>query len=291
MKLNTASRTAQYMALFRAVESNRREKSRLFYDPFAISFLDRDLRLLANLSKIAILQDVIPTIIHLNGVGAISSGIARTKYIDDKLEMTVQEGIKQVIILGAGFDTRALRLESLKNIPVLEIDHPSTSNFKIVRLRTSFQYLPKKVSYCQANFQEQTLDEIADLYKINFDLPTTIIWEGVTNYLSVESVSQTFQFTRKFSESLSIIFTYIDKKVLEAPESFEGTQKLFKRLRQDEEVWSFGFLPEELPSYVKQYGLSLIEDLNATEYRKRYMPERKSISKGYEFYRIAFAKR
>ena len=279
------------MALFRAVESNRRKNSRLFYDPFAIRFLDKDLQLLANLSRAPILQDVIPTVIHLNGIGAISSGIARTKYIDDKLEMTIQEGIKQVIILGAGFDTRALRLPSLQNILVLEIDHPSTSNFKIARLGCSLQYLHKNVSYYQVDFQEQTLDEMADIYKINFDLPTTILWEGVTNYLSAESVSQTFQFTRKFSESLHIIFTYINKKVLETPEIFDGTQKMFKRLRQDEEVWTFGFSPEELPSYLKRYNLSLIEDLNATEYRKRYMPERKSISKGYEFYRIAYAKR
>jgi len=291
MKFNTASRTAQYMALFRAIESNRQKNRRLFYDPFAIRFLDKDLKLLANLSRAPILQDVIPTVIHLNGMGAISSGIARTKYIDDKLEMTIREGIKQVIILGAGFDTRALRLSSLQDILVLEIDHPSTSNFKIARLGYSLQSLPPNVSYYQIDLQEQTLDEMADRYKINFDLPTTILWEGVTNYLSAESVSQTFQFTRKFSKGLYIIFTYVDKKVLETPESFEGTQKLFKRLKQDEEMWTFGFFPEELPSYLKRYDLSLIEDVNATEYRKRYMPKRKSISKGYEFYRIAYARR
>jgi hypothetical protein len=52
-----------------------------------------------------------------------------------------------------------------------------------------------------------------------------------------------------------------------------------------------GFNPNNLTSYLKQFDMVLKEDLDATEYRNRYMPERTSILEGYEFYRVAMAKR
>jgi hypothetical protein len=62
-------------------------------------------------------------------------------------------------------------------------------------------------------------------------------------------------------------------------------------LKRNEEQWTFGFNPNELSSYLKRFGLVLIEDLNATEYRNRYMPHRQGILEGYEFYHVAIAKR
>lgn len=291
MKLKTASRTAQYMALFRAIESNRPAKKRLFYDPFASFFLDNGLKLLSKLSGITILQNTIPRLIHKNGLGAISSGIARTKYIDDLLEKTIREGAKQVIILGAGFDTRGLRLQSLKDISVIEIDHPDTSEFKLHRLRAYLKALPDNVSYFQADFQKQTLDNISESCRIHFDLPTTIIWEGVTNYLTAEAIDQTLLFTRRFNAGFNFIFTYINKQVLTHPEAFQGTQKLFKNLRHHQEVWTFGFDPDELPGYLARFNLKIMEDIGAADYRIKYMPERTDIAEGYEFYRVVSAKK
>lgn len=291
MKLNTASRTAQYMALFRAIESNRPANDRLFYDPFAILFLDSSLKFITKLSGISLFRNFIPKIIHNQGNGAISSGIARTKYIDDLLEKTMKEGVKQVIILGAGFDTRGFRLPSLKEISVIEIDHPDTSRFKIERLKSSHIELPSNISFYEINFEKQSLEEIFETHKISFDLPTTIIWEGVTNYLTEDSIKNTFEFTKRFTDKFNIIFTYINRLVLEHPEEFKGTQKVMKTLKEHEESWTFGFYPEKLTEYLKQFNLTLIEDLNASEYRKKYMPERVDIAEGYEFYRVVLAKR
>jgi hypothetical protein len=52
-----------------------------------------------------------------------------------------------------------------------------------------------------------------------------------------------------------------------------------------------GFEPSELSSYLEKYGLTLSDDKGATEYREKYIPERKELLNGYEFYRVAFAKR
>jgi methyltransferase (TIGR00027 family) len=291
MKPGTASRTAQYMALFRAIETARPPDNRLFDDPYATLFLDPRLKLVATVSSLPIVGSLTPKLVHQQAPGAISSGIARTKYIDDLVEKTVTEGVKQVILLGAGFDTRALRLECLKTTHVIEIDHPDTAKLKLDRLVFSLGRLPRNVTYHQVDLNGQSLDEIGAACNIDLNLPTTIIWEGVTNYLTPAGIDATFLFTRRFCNGIHLIFTYVDRRVLEHPEEFVGAEKLFKNLRANQEQWTFGFVPNELPEHMRRFGLTLVVDSNATDYRNRYMPERGDIAAGYEFYRVALAER
>jgi methyltransferase (TIGR00027 family) len=291
MKANTASRTAQYMALFRAIETGRPSHKRLFSDPYAAIFLDKKLNRVAKFSKLPIIGRLIPKIIQKRGPGALSSGIARTKYIDELLWQTILKGVKQVIILGAGFDTRPLRLDYLNSIPVIEIDHPDTARWKINRLKETLGDLPKNVSYFQIDFNKQSLEDLASEHNLNFDIPTTIIWEGVTNYLTQHAIDETFEFVKKFTTGSYLIFTYINRLVLDNPGLFIGTEKVLENLTKNEESWTFGFNPEELSSYLAEFHLTLLEDLGAGEYRKKYMPDREAVSKGYEFYRVAFVSR
>ena len=291
MQKNNPSRTAQYMALFRAIETVRPSQKRLFNDPFAMIFLDNKLKLTVKISSIPFLRRLIFKIIQNKAPGALSSGIARTKYIDDLLEQTIADGVKQVIILGAGYDTRALRLDFLKNVSIIEIDHPDTSNIKIKKLENTIGNLPTNVKYYQIDFKKQNLTDLATEYHLNLDIPTTIIWEGVTNYLNQDSVNKTFEFIQKFSDKTYIIFTYIEKLVLENPEAFQGTGKLFKNLKKNEEPYTFGIQPNKLSEYLNNFDLTLIENKSANEYRNKYLPERTNLNKGHEFYRAAYAKR
>ena len=291
MRTDTPSRTAQYMALFRAIETLRPSQKRLFTDPFAMIFLDNTLKLAVKISSIPFLRNLIFKIIQNKAPGALSSGIARTKYIDDLLEQTISDGVEQVIILGAGFDTRALRLNFLKNISIIEIDHPDTSNIKIKKLENTIGNLPSNVKCYQLDFEKQNLTDLAKEYNLKLDIPTTIIWEGVTNYLNQEAVNKTFEFIQKFSDKTYIIFTYIDKQVLDNPQAFQGTEQLFKNLKKSEEPYTFGIQPDKLLEYLNKFDLKLIENKSADEYRNKYMPERTNLNKGYEFYRVAYAKR
>jgi methyltransferase (TIGR00027 family) len=251
--------------------------------------LDKGLKLAVQASKFSLIRNYVVKTIQRKIPGALSSGIARTKHIDDLLQNTVSNDVEQLMILGAGFDTRALRLDFLNSIPVIEIDHPNTSNFKIKILEKKIGALPKNVTYCKIDFNKQSLDQLAQQHEFDFIKPTTIIWEGVTNYLTNEAIDKTFSFISKFPEGSYIIFTYVHKQVLDEPSSFVGGKKLLKDLERLEERWTFGFLPEELPDYLNQFHFSLIEDLDATEYRKKHLPGR--TEKGYEFYRVAIAKK
>jgi len=279
------------MALFRAIETVRPSRKRLFADPYATIFLDEGLKRVVRLSTLPFIGSFMPKIIQSRGPGALSSGIARTKYIDDLLYQTIRDGVKQVIILGAGFDIRALRLDFLHSVPVIEIDHPDTAKFKIDKLKEALGQLPQNVSYFQTDFNKQSLEELASNHHLDRNIPTTIIWEGVTNYLTQQAVDKTLEFVKTFAAGSYIIFTYIDKLVLDRPQFFTGAEKVLKNVRKNEECWTLGFNPEELSGYLVRFHLVLLEDLGAAEYRGKYMPNRKGISKGYEFYRVAFAMR
>lgn len=289
MKTDKTSRTAQYMALFRALESRRQWDDRLFYDPFAIHFLEPKLRFAVWLSKNPLISNYINHYIQRKIPGAFSSGLARTKYIDDLLEASIVSGVKQVILLGAGFDTRALRLDFMTLVPTIEIDHPNTSNFKVNTFKKRIGALPKHSTYCQIDFNKQSLNELAAQHNFDFTKPTTIIWEGVTNYLSAEAIEKTFLFISQFPKGSHVIFTYVHQDILTRPASFLGGEKLLKDLKKLEEQWTFGFLPEELTAYLNRFGLTLTEDLSAVGYREKYVPNRNE--EGYEFYRVAIAKK
>ncbi|MBO9200930.1 MULTISPECIES: class I SAM-dependent methyltransferase [Niastella] len=287
MKADKASQTAQYMALFRALETTQPANKRLFKDPYAVSFLDGKLNWVARLSFLSFVRNYVQNTIHNKIPGALTSGIARTRYIDDLLQQTVQHNIQQVIILGAGFDTRALRLDYLSTIPVIEIDHPNTARKKTTILKKTLGQLPNHIHYWQLDFNKESLQELAVREKLDFSIPTTIIWEGVTNYLDAQAINNTFAFASQFATNSYIIFTYVHQQVLDAPESFFGAEKLLQDLDAIEERWTFGFDPEQLSAYLQQYNFVLLEDSGASNYRDKYLPNRPE--KGYEFYRVAFA--
>lgn len=280
MKKSSASRTAQYMALFRALETQR-PHDKLVYDPYAINFLDPGFQLATRLAALPAFRRLIHRIIQKRIPGAYSSGIARTKYIDELVQQAVNQGVQQVVILGAGFDTRALRLDFLRLLPVIEVDHPNTSAVKKEKLG----HLPPNVQYLQLDFNEQGLEDLP----LNASVPTAFIWEGVTNYLQEEAIAATFRFMEKFPVGSFVIFTYVDEKVLREPEAYYGGEKLLSDVAGLEEKWTFGWKPGSLRKYLQGFGLELLEDNSAVEYRRQYMPKR--TEKGYEFYRVAFAVR
>ena len=278
------------MALYRAMETRRPRSRRLFTDPYAIHFLAPGYRLACRLTAFPPMERMFYHIIQRRIPGALASGLARTRLIDDLLETALQEGTRQLIILGAGFDTRSLRLTCLQDLPVIEIDHPDTARRKLQILQHHTPTLPKNTRYLSIDFNRQSLEELFRQEAIDISIPTTLVWEGVTNYLQKEAIDAVFALAGRLTKGSSVIFTYVDKKVLEDPASYYGAERLLKDLDAIEERWTFGFRPEELSGYLAAFGLRLIKDCGAADYRQQYLPERRKILRGYEFYRVAMAR-
>jgi methyltransferase (TIGR00027 family) len=289
MKQKQASSTAEYMALFRALESFRPGEDRLFEDRMAIRFLRPSLQIAACLSRVPIIGGFVPWYIDKQWPGARSSGIARTRFIDDALERELRNGVRQVVILGAGYDCRAYRIHGIESARVHEVDYPSTLIAKRESLQLMLGRLPRHVIFSAIDFNRQRLGDVLAASGFDKTGRTFFIWEGVTSYLTERAVDSTLGFVGKTQSGSGIIFTYLHKGVLDEPESFAGTANVTHLLRKKDEPWTFGFYPDELPAYLKARGLELVEDIGAAEYRARYIGPGSRNIKGYEFHRIALA--
>lgn len=291
MEADQASRTAEFMALFRALESVRRPAGqRLFNDPLARGFLAPPLRLVVQLSRAPLVGAALPWFIDHRWPGARSSAVARTRLIDDALDSAVRAGVGQVVILGAGFDCRAYRLPGLQHTRVFEVDHPATSAAKQQRLRRLLGALPPHVTFVGIDFNRQTLAEVMAGAGYDPSARTFFVWEGVTNYLTAEAVDATLRYVCTHAAAGSrIMFTYVHRGVLDGSTPFAGTEHLMVTLARAGEPWTFGLDPRALPAYLGERGLQLIEDVGAAEYRARYLGRSAQRQRGYEFYRAALA--
>ena len=146
MRKGEASRTAAYMALFRALEFTLPAGQRLFEDQFASAFLPLRLRFVAHLSRIHLAGALVRAYIDRQWPGARTSAVARTKFIDNAAEEALRAGIGQVVILGAGFDTFALRQPGwARALHILEVDHAGTQTAKLGRMGRAGLAMPANV--------------------------------------------------------------------------------------------------------------------------------------------------
>jgi len=289
MRHHQASHTAEYMALFRALESVRPPARRLFDDPFARTFLRPSLRLVADVARLPWCGNVISWLIDTRWPGARPSGVARTRFIDDVLIRALHAGVQQVVILGAGFDCRAYRLAGMDQVQVIEVDHPDTLRVKRQHMQPVLSTSGHQVHFVAVDFNTQRLEDVLTPALCDATLPTFFLWEGVTNYLTAEAVDATFRALRRLAQQSSVLFTYVHKAVLEMGTAFAGTTRLHRTLQRVGEQWTFGFDPTELAAYLAQRGFRLVEDRGSVDYRARYLGASGRHQRGYEFYRVALA--
>lgn len=116
----------------------------------------------------------------------------RTRAIDDALRDAVREGARQIVLLGAGLDNRAARLDETEAARVFEVDHPDMQRYKRARLERAGLAGDGRV-LVPVDFERDSLGEALDRAGFSADRPAFWIWEGVTPYLTREAVSATLQ--------------------------------------------------------------------------------------------------
>ena len=289
MKPERASRTAEYMALYRAMESARPSRKRLFRDPFAIHFLRPSLRIAAALCRVPLVASALAWYADRRAPGARTSAIARTRFIDDVVSQALTDGIRQVVILGAGFDCRLHRIPGIERVAAFEVDHPTTLAAKRSRLGTVVREFPDNVRFVDVDFDRQSLGETLEQKGFDRGQPTVFVWEGVTNYLSAEAVDAVLRYVARSAPHSRLVFTYVHRGALDGSRSFPDADKIMRNVAQLGEPWTFGFLPDELSSYLRERGLRLDRDDGARKYRGAYFGNAAESMKGYDFYHVAVA--
>jgi methyltransferase (TIGR00027 family) len=284
------SRTAEYMALFRAVETAERPPRRLFEDSYAIPLLSGTLKTLAQIAQLPFVGRLVPVVLDFGWPRTRSSGVVRTRFIDDLVREAIRTGAQQLVLLGAGFDSRPYRLEEARGISVFEVDHPATQRTKCERLQDSLGSLPRNIRFVAVDFEKDNLER--ELARADFDdkTPAVVVWEGVVSYLTELAVRGTLStLSRLLPPSSRLIFTYVDKAALDGSINFPGSRRWKSRVRRSREPFIFGFAPATLAQTLRAYGFVLQSDLATADAARQYRASTGRNEAGSEIYRVTTA--
>lgn len=260
MKNTQASGTVKGAAAVRAIETEKPANERICYDPFARKFID---------PLIYFFIKIFAWYGEWHTKGGLTFIVCRCRYIDDYLKEFLKSGTTQLVILGAGLDSRAYRNDLYQGIvQVFEIDHPATQANKIEQVKKVFGKTPINVTYIPINFINETLDKLPT-YGYNRSLKTLFIWEGVTPYLNQESVDSTLTWILANSLSGSaIIFDYQQMSGRLALIRGDILYKIVSRISDEKDV--FGFEKGEIEKYLNQRGFTNVKDVSADQLTSLY---------------------
>lgn len=266
MKDKQSSTTAEGIALVRAIETARPEGERICCDPIA--------RSLVNPIKFTLSKLVIDSGLYegMSG-GTLRFLAARERFIDDFLKSCLEEGLEQVVILGAGFDTRAYRIPGIEKTRVFEIDHPATQAEKIQRIKKAVVPFPENVTFLPVDFNTQTLEErlLSSESGYREQAKTLFIWQGVTVYLAQQGVDSTLAFIANHSAPGSaVIFDYFYAETLA-----DTTRQEVKAMRRASlvtgEGYLFGIEKGQIEAFLTRRGFCDVRNADAEDLKRLYL--------------------
>lgn len=197
---------------------------------------------------------------------------ARTHYIDAALKKAAAEGITQVVILGAGFDTRAYRYDKTHpQLRFFEVDLPATIGAKQARIQEVLGVLPANVRYAPIDFNTQKLEDV--LPPLGFDAKqrSFFLLEGVVMYVGMPGNDATFRFMRKHGAPGSVVlYDYVLKDIIDGKLGNYYNARLAIGVAQRGEPYVSGWTPASHAAYVKKHGLRLVEDVDHKGLTKRH---------------------
>lgn len=279
MQDSAPSKTAEVVCLFRALEQRRGAK-RIVHDPYAQMFLGRSFKATVRAAEAAGPLSEIPAR-FLPGVATFV--LARHRFIDDALRVALARGgaerVDQVVLLGAGYDTRAYRFaHDLAGRPVFEVDFPSTAARKDDLVRKHARDLPGSlVRRVEVDFLKETFD--GPLLRAGFvkGARTFFVWEGVSMYLTRDAVKQTFALVRSISgagSELCADFWFL----LDSPDLRAAAHRVSASLlHMLGEPVLFGIHPEDAPPFLRSLGFHVDDLGTAPVLAERYVKDGRDV--------------
>ena len=277
----TPSRTALATSLMRAAHS-RLDPSPLIDDPWGdrlvskaeqdrireriLDRMDAETRAVARHETGAVLDNYFRANTSYPGV------VMRSRYAEDALQETTRRGTRQYVLIGAGFDSFALRRPTFsKEIEIFEIDHPATQSLKIERIRACGVTLPSSVHFIAADLANESLASALGRSSFRAGEPAFFSWLGVTVYLTREANMATLRAIATGSASGSeVVFSYVDQVEFAAGGRRAPDHPNAQAVARLGEPYVSGFDPREIADDLKQVGLDLVEDLNGHQLAERY---------------------
>ncbi len=248
----------------RAIEMRKPENNRIVSDPYASALVPGGI-------MFAISMWIIESGLYERmAPGAIGFVIGRERYIDEYLKAHLSESLDQVVILGAGFDTRAYRIPGIERTRVFEIDQPATQAVKLERLKKVIDPLPTHVTFIPADLNIQQLGEVLRNGGYDEHGKTLFIWQGVTYFLKPEGINSTLAFIAEQSgPDSSVIFDYIYNEILH--DTTHGYGKVLARAgKLSGEPYVFGIDKGQVIPFLAQRGFCDVIDMLLEDVKVKY---------------------
>jgi methyltransferase (TIGR00027 family) len=197
--------------------------------------------------------------------------VLRSRYAEDRLAAAVQRGVRQLLVLGAGFDTFAYRQPAwARDLRIFEVDQDASQQAKRHRLEVGGMAIPPNVTFIEADFEHRTLHDILVGGGVDIDQPAFISWLGVTVYLTEPAIDAVFRFVASLPASSEIVFTFYSRD----PEVDAGyRQAMVDRVAELGEPFRTWFEPETLDAKLRGFGFSDVTFLTPEDAATRYFPQ------------------
>ncbi|MDD1691092.1 MAG: class I SAM-dependent methyltransferase [Methanoregula sp.] len=264
------STMAEGIALQRFAESMLPEDIRIFSDPYAIRFLDP--------VKIAWAKEhpaetqALAAEVERKMPGWSNAIRGRIRYFDDVVQNAPGEEFSQLVILGAGYDTRAYRISTLKgNIRIFEIDRPATQDRKTGIVKKIFGQLPDFVSFIPYEIGQGPWWPALEEAGFSPAKKTLFLLEGLMMYLSRKDVEELVTGIAEHAGAGSaVLFDFVPQSLADGSSDAEGGQEIRKWTIQIGEPIQSGFDEEEVVPFLTSLGYSGVQVIPSRAFAKMY---------------------
>ena len=266
--------TAQGVAKQRLIESLARPDKRLINDPYADKFV-----------RGAGIMKVMGHKLNVWLSGKLAPGfhehiISRTLFIDELITNNAASGVEQYVILGAGYDSRAHRLDLPSSLRIFEVDQSEVQTRKRSKIPKE---LPnsENVTYVSVDFSNQSLSK--QLLAEGFDQSKSTIFtlEGVSQYITKDALTSTIIEIASLTENTNSTFfiSYVDELLLKDPIACfgKGYPKPAKRAKlitdlsaKVGEAWVSFYNERELESLLSENGFSIKQNMTLKDLNSEY---------------------
>ena len=269
--------TAFSVALLRALEQHSPPGGRLVDDPLSERMLTGVRGLVA---RNALGRRAFARLLDRSAPGFFGGIVCRTKAFDDACLEALAAGVGQVVIVGAGMDTRPYRMAAMRAVRVWELDLPEIQAAKKAAIARVCGHLPPNVHFAPADLTAEPLAGVLGRLGVRTDRPALLLAEGVLPYLPRVTAEEIFACAGGLASGSRLVFSYLRQDVLES-------DLYAKRAR--EFSWQTGFPPERLGALLAAHRLDLVRDLAAEDFRTLYLRPRGRALPVFDLERTAVA--
>ena len=200
---------------------------------------------------------------------------ARARFAEDALAHAVERGVRQAVVLGAGLDTFAYRLEAHPGLRSFEIDHPSTQAEKRRRLAATGIAIPAHLTYAPCDFETSDLGKALAAAGFDPQRRAVFLWLGVVPYLTDAAIFATLGFIAALPGGGEVVCDYANPaSSIGDPRMREAHRVLAERVAAAGEALQTFFETIDLHERARALGFREIEDWGPHELSARFFPER-----------------